>query len=88
VANRVAAQTIDHASHRRVCGFTKVGAAKIDLARQAIPTPGNEGKIVRSENDYAMESLVRLQVARNEMLVVPLSSTGKTQCQQMRKIGR
>jgi hypothetical protein len=52
VANRLAAQIIDHANHRSERRVAKIGAAKIDLAKQAIPTPCDEGKIVRSENDF------------------------------------
>jgi hypothetical protein len=44
VANRLAAPTIAHASRRCQRGLAKIGAAKIDLASQAIPTPGNKGK--------------------------------------------
>jgi hypothetical protein len=39
VASSLAAPTIAHASRRRERGFAKIGAAKIDLAKQAISTP-------------------------------------------------
>jgi hypothetical protein len=61
VANRLAAQTIEHASRRRQRGFAKIGAAKIDLVSQAIPTPGNERKIVRSNRDFARNPLAALR---------------------------
>jgi hypothetical protein len=79
VANRLAAPTITHASRRRQRGIAKIGAAEIDLARQAIRVPINEGKIVRSENDFTRRARC-ISWLRREMSVMMLSSAEKTQC--------
>jgi hypothetical protein len=44
VANRLPAQMIEHANHRNERSAGKIGAADLDLARQAIFIPRNEGK--------------------------------------------
>jgi hypothetical protein len=45
VANRVPAQTIEHADHRNERCAAKISTANLDLAKQAISTPRNKGKV-------------------------------------------
>jgi hypothetical protein len=66
VASRLPAQMIGHANQRSARNLAKTGAktgaAVIVLARQAIASPGNEGEIVRAENDLRVGEAVHLLV--------------------------